>query len=193
MDGKKGISVPHKHLHARISYLYQAATYLANASQHDGPRTNTSRINSTITGMEFQGKKGNGVEKVENAQFNVDEDSSLPTHSNSLTNANGNIESTRLLSHLRSVSLKSQIRLSPAMKHSICKRCNSLLIPGRTSSNRMENKSRGGKKAWADLLVVTCDICGMVKRFAVGATSPHKRTERKKGGSGAAESGSILS
>lgn len=86
--------------------------------------------------------------------------------------------SRHLISQLRSVSLKGQIRLSQAMKHSICKRCDSLLVPGSTSSTRVENKSRGGKKPWADVLIVTCHSCSAVKRFPVGGKRQRRRPLR---------------
>ncbi|KAK6336995.1 hypothetical protein TWF718_009782 [Orbilia javanica] len=68
-------------------------------------------------------------------------------------------------SHLLSVSKKSVQRLSPAVKHTICKRCSSLLLPGKTSTTRVENKSKNGRKPWADVVVVTCGFCGAVRRF----------------------------
>ena len=74
--------------------------------------------------------------------------------------------------------MKSQIRLSPAIKRSLCKRCDALLVSGSDSTSRLENKSRGGKKPWADVLVVTCNSCGTVKRFPVGAKRQSKRAER---------------
>ena len=76
-------------------------------------------------------------------------------------------QARHLLSQLRSVSLKSQIRLTPDVKHSICKRCHSMLISGLTSSQFIQNASRSGQKPWANILVVTCDFCGAMKRFPV--------------------------
>ena len=86
--------------------------------------------------------------------------------------------SRQLVVHLRAISLKSQIRLSPAVKHTICKRCDILLVPGSTSTSYMENKSRGGGKAWADVLVTTCTGCGTAKRFPVGAKPQLRRESR---------------
>lgn len=60
------------------------------------------------------------------------------------------------------------MRLDPSIKRTICKRCDSLLVPGVSSTNRIENPSKGGKKPWADVLVVECNACGAVKRFPVG-------------------------
>ncbi|KAK6346665.1 hypothetical protein TWF696_006783 [Orbilia brochopaga] len=68
-------------------------------------------------------------------------------------------------SHLLSVSRKSVQRLSPDVKHSICKRCSSVLIPGISCTNRVENTSKNERKPWADILVVQCTFCKACKRF----------------------------
>ncbi|KAF3078045.1 hypothetical protein TWF569_003050 [Orbilia oligospora] len=84
-------------------------------------------------------------------------------------------------SHLLSVSRKSVQRLSPAVKHTICKRCSSLLLPGITSTTRVENKSKNGKKPWADVVVVTCGFCGCTKRFpALDKEEMKARKDKKK-------------
>lgn len=192
MKGQKGIaSVPHKHLHARISYLYRAATYLATAqtSQHGDQKTVTPPTNLTTVDELKPDKlsKLNGslvekdLEKADNTHLKTTDGAPWSNIGKpSPIDAIAQLGSTRLLSQLRSVSLKSQIRLSSEMKHSICKRCNTLLISGRTSTNRVENKSRGCKKAWADLLIITCDICGMAKRFPLRAKRQNRRTKRTK-------------
>ncbi|KAF8252347.1 Rpr2-domain-containing protein, partial [Wilcoxina mikolae CBS 423.85] len=72
------------------------------------------------------------------------------------------------LSCLRSVAKKSVIRLDPSIKRTICKRCDALLIPGVSCEHRIENKSKNGKKRWADVLIVECKTCRTVKRFPVG-------------------------
>lgn len=86
--------------------------------------------------------------------------------------------SRRLLSHLGAVSLKSQIMLTPTMKNSIGKRCDSFLIPGRTSTSQLENKSHGGTKPWVDVQVVTCSSCGLAKLHPIGAKRQPRRAER---------------
>ncbi|KAF2116627.1 RNAse P Rpr2/Rpp21/SNM1 subunit domain-containing protein [Lophiotrema nucula] len=83
---------------------------------------------------------------------------------------------TILTSHLRAVSRKAQTRLSTKLKRSICKTCDSVLIPGRTANFFTENRSKGGKKPWADVLVIQCNACHSKKRFPVGA----ERQQRKK-------------
>ncbi|EPE25530.1 RNAse P Rpr2/Rpp21/SNM1 subunit-containing protein [Glarea lozoyensis ATCC 20868] len=111
----KATTVPNKILHTRISYLYQAASYLATQQQH------------SKTSQDKQQFGGNGCSYVPAVNL--------------------------LVGDLKAVSLKAQIRMSPAMKQSMCKSCNSILIDGSTCSSEVENKSKGGKKPWADVLV----------------------------------------
>jgi ribonuclease P protein subunit RPR2 len=136
---KSGSGVPQKHLHSRISYLHQAAAYLASVE-------GTSR--SLISA----------------------EGAPCPVHSNSLVKSTNSAynQSRNLLTQLRAVSLKSQIRLTPELKQSFCRRCDSLLVAGKTSDMTIANSSRHGNKPWADILLVKCDFCGAVRRFPIG-------------------------
>lgn len=152
MKAQKDAKVLHKHIHSRISYLYQAANYLAKVSE------------STLAVQQ-------SGDNTEVKKYNVQQDAAKPfIETSALTR--------HLNSHLRAVSLRSQIRLAPAFKNSICKRCDTLLIPESTSTNRVENKSCGGKKPWADVLVVACKACGHAKRYPVGAKRQRSRTAR---------------
>ena len=184
---KGAAAVPQKHLHSRISYLYQAATYLTNAYDsglkirdsepvYEGLAAAAIQENSLLGTTEIAGQEKRRVIPTQTKRDDCrPEGNALKPL---LFKALG--PSCHLLSQLRAVSLKSQIRLAPAMKHSICKRCNTLLISGSTSTSHVENKSRSGKKAWADVLVVTCDSCGFLKRYPVGAKRQRRRTERLK-------------
>ena len=138
--------VPNKHLHARTTFLYQAATYLTLQS---GPR---------VVATDFT--KG---------QTSYSENSPLDgTTSLAL----------ELGSQLHTVSRKGQVRLSAEMKRSICKCCNTVLIPGCTATQAIVNDSKGGKKPWADVLVINCTFCGSTKRFPVGAKRQRRKAER---------------
>ncbi|KAF1917083.1 RNAse P Rpr2/Rpp21/SNM1 subunit domain-containing protein [Ampelomyces quisqualis] len=75
--------------------------------------------------------------------------------------------SLQLGSDLQQVSRKAQLRLSVELKRTICKRCNTVLIHGRTATQTIENASKGGKKPWADVLVLECKVCGGKKKFPV--------------------------
>ncbi|RYP05947.1 hypothetical protein DL765_009671 [Monosporascus sp. GIB2] len=65
------------------------------------------------------------------------------------------------------------------MKHTICKYCDTLLVEGDTSTSFVENQSKGGKKPWADVLVVKCNTCGGLKRFPVQAPRQKRRPIRE--------------
>ncbi|KKY13825.1 putative rnase p rpr2 rpp21 subunit [Diplodia seriata] len=157
-DASKPKSVPNKHLHARISYLYQAATYLANQSCQPAEQRNGKKIDVDATA------EGDPVMQPVLPGQNAFPPG-LPFY---------------YASHLQSVSMKSQIRLSQDVKHSICKRCSAILVSGSTSSNKIENLSRGGKKPWADVLVIECNVCNAQKRFPVGAKRQPRKSERAK-------------
>ena len=135
---KPGPGVPQKHLHSRISYLHQAAAYLASTGGTSGPL--------------------------------ISEDAPSPVHSNSLMKSASSTynQSRNLLTHLRAVSLKSQIRLTPELKQSFCWRCDSLLVPGTTSDTAITNSSRHGNKPWADILLVKCGFCGAARKYPIG-------------------------
>lgn len=141
--------VPQKHLHSRLSYLHQAATFLATTEQiHASGTAHNTGVCSTHV---------------------VDAPRRNDRHAS---------ESTRLLTHLRGVSRKTQLRLTPNVKHTICRRCDSLLIHGKSSHEATVNPSKGGGKPWAELFEVRCNRCGTIKRFPVGAMV-HKETNSK--------------
>jgi len=168
-----------KHLHSRISYLYQAATYLAEASGREQARNSSPEIGDSAR------NKQSVRSATSNPPIDVDR-TAVPSNTNGPVNDKADdylvskspALTRRLLGHLRAVSLKGQIRLSPAMKHSICKRCDLLLVPGSSATLYIENRSRGGKRSWADVLVMTCTACGTARRFPVEAKRQPRRRER---------------
>lgn len=86
--------------------------------------------------------------------------------------------SCHLISDMRNVSQKAIIRMSPAMKHSVCKSCDTPLIDDVTCSSQIENLSKGSKKPWADTLVRKCNICGCAKRFLTASKRQIRRPRR---------------
>ncbi|EMD96223.1 hypothetical protein COCC4DRAFT_35925 [Bipolaris maydis ATCC 48331] len=140
----KAKGIPNKHLHARSSFLYQAATYLT---------LQTAEVTETPRGKH-----------------------PTPKSPNSLSLA------LSLSSDLQQVSRKGQLRLAVSLKRTLCKSCNSILVPGRTATHRIENASKGGKKPWADVLVITCGVCAGQKRFPVGAAPKVKKGKREMAG-----------
>lgn len=177
-------SVPQRHINSRISYLYQAATYLiensigqqriqdvctdskkGSAGLNNGPRQGKWVAEYSSEYPKANMTSGEGEVGMAERVFSLplSDTVGLPRH---------------LLSHVRAVSKKSQIRLSPTIKRSICKRCDVLLVPGSTSVARTENRSHGGRKPWADVLVTICNVCGTTKRCPVGAKRLPRRSQR---------------
>lgn len=154
-------NVPNKAMHSRASYLYQAATYLATQQQ---PHSKATAESQTDRGSIAQ------VYGVTNTKAEMQ----APSESGALLQP----ASRRLISDLRAVSLKAQMRMSPAMKQAMCKNCDTLLVDGSTCTSEVENKSNGGKKPWADILVRRCNTCGSVKRHPVAAERQKRRPWR---------------
>ena len=179
METQKGVT--QRHLHSRISYLYQAATYLATTirqsqvrtpgiSEESGQRSDSrGELQSAV--VTSKAASENGLPFIKGSRMaQIERDSDSRSKDFAL--------SRQLITHLRATSLRSQIRLSPAVKHTVCKRCDILLVPGSTSTSYMENRSRGARKPWADVLVTTCTACGISKRFPVGGKRQFRRASR---------------
>jgi ribonuclease P protein subunit RPR2 len=141
------------HIRARLDYLQKAAVYLQNAQQNTARQVISEEAGNSAYAQ-------NGLHSTSN-----DKKSTQGTSGAKKTTEPMNNLSRVCVSHLRGVALKTQIRLPIALKRSICKRCDTLLAPGVNCSHEIENASRGGKKPWADILVVRCFECGTEKRF----------------------------
>ena len=168
-----------KHLHSRISFLYQAATSLSAASSSvpSDAIPSTSEINQIIAKPETAPNASidSGIRQTQPEAGDIDGEA------DKRMSATAGL-SRLYVAHLRSVSRKAVIRLSPEMKHTICKRCNAILEPGSTSSIQVDNASRGGRKPHADVLAISCNACGLVKRFPVSARRQRSRKSRASGG-----------
>ncbi|EHK22443.1 uncharacterized protein TRIVIDRAFT_18886, partial [Trichoderma virens Gv29-8] len=147
---KANPGIQNRHIYTRASYLYQAASYLANCAQQTKPQT-----------------------KSENPQHDDKLSSASKRDRKALINL-----SHQVVSDMRSVSLKAQIRQSPSIKQTICKYCDAILIEGKTCHSAVENLSKGGRKPWADVLVTRCDTCGNTKRYPVSAPRQKRRSLR---------------
>lgn len=139
-------SMPNKNVHLRLSFLHQAASYLA----HYGG---------------------------EPAELHSNEESDA--NSRPVKRSRPHTTQTRhLLNHLKGVSQKSVIRLQKDVKRTVCKGCDQLL-DDRSSTRTVENKSKGGAKPWASVLVVKCDTCGTAKRFPTGVDALKHRRQKE--------------
>ncbi|RFU81585.1 rnase p rpr2 rpp21 subunit domain-containing [Trichoderma arundinaceum] len=166
--GNPGIQ--NRHIYTRASYLYQAASYLASCAQQtkkgvepekarNEDRAPSSSIRGTSTGVAHDGEFVHSA-KERKAIMNL---------------------SHQVISDMRSVSLKAQIRQSPSIKQTICRYCDSVQIEGKTCGSTVENLSKGGRKPWADVLATRCDTCGNVKRYPISAPRQKRRPLRTPG------------
>ena len=163
---KQSGSVPNRAIYSRLSYLYQAAAYIQSQGlQSQNPQSQSS------------------PEAAEQAQPHSEDRSQPPTEQGQpeLHKDIHAVTARRLLSDLRAASLKTQIRLDPSVKRTVCKYCDTLLIEGASCRSSVENRSRGGRKPWADVLVVKCGTCGGEKRFPVSAARQKRRPFRGEG------------
>jgi len=170
---KESRRVPNRHLHSRISFLHQAAQYLANRS---AARPQASKIEERPTENSTKATESDDTPQATVNAEAVPGEKSDDQASTSVAAVSG--QALRLSSHLLAVSQRSKVLVSQDVKRSICKRCNELLVPGKTATHRLENKSTQGKKPWADVLVVACERCGFQKRYPVGQQRQAKKKDR---------------
>jgi ribonuclease P protein subunit RPR2 len=161
--GKAGGGVQNRAIYSRMSFLQQAAVALSSIGQRTADSSSADASNTP------------SVSNQPTSKINRSDSSSV-------TSLDG--MSRRLATDLRAVSLKTRIRLKPAVKQTICKFCDSILIDGESCTSTIENKSRGAKKPWADVLVRRCDTCGRERRYPVSAARARRKTERGLDGGG---------
>jgi len=131
-----------KHLQARVSFLEQAAKYLAGQTFVNPAQP--SDASDTKDASEARSNMGGAL---------------------------------LLVSQLRTVAKRSQIRLDRNTKRSVCKICSTPFTTA-TSTTSIVNVSKGKAKPWADVQTITCLNCSVIKRFPVGATRQKKRASR---------------
>lgn len=158
---KGNAGIQNRHIYSRASYLYQAASYLANCAH----QTKTTARN------------GDDEDNTKRDEQSVAVVCDGFTHSKQERKAVINL-SHQVISDMRSVSLKAQIRQSPTIKQTICKYCDAVQIEGKTCRSIVENRSKGGRKPWADVLVTRCDTCGNVKRYPISAPRQKRKSLR---------------
>ncbi|KAG6165366.1 hypothetical protein E4U50_002341 [Claviceps purpurea] len=159
--------VQNRVIYSRASYLYQAATYLSNCadSLENAASSTPSKPSKPELGGVEQQQKQQQQQQQQQQQYSKQKKA---------------VErmSRLAISEMKAVSLKAQIRQSPALKRTVCKFCDTLLVEGRSCSSTIENLSKQGRKPWADVLVITCKTCGNVKRFPVDAPRQKRKSLR---------------
>lgn len=114
------------------------------------------------------------IQHLHESQQRVEDERHIPSAgAHSSANSQGG-QTRHLVNNLRGVSRRSVLRLNRETKHSFCKHCDVLLVPGQTAEVRVENASKGQRKSWADVKVVKCRNCGCVKRFPIGIDKDRK-------------------
>ncbi|TWU77028.1 hypothetical protein ED733_007708 [Metarhizium rileyi] len=147
---KGAVGVQNRIIYSRASYLYQAASYLTTCAAAARDAPSASNTEHSASAKDDKQLKA-------------------------LTNV-----SRQAITDMRAVSLKAQIRQSPALKRTICKFCDSLLVEGQTSRSSIENLSKGGRKPWADVLAIECKTCGNIRRYPVEATRQKRKAHRSQ-------------
>ena len=167
-----------RHLYSRMSFLYQATRYLSSVSQPREPRQQPNAQGDSKPKSADQASAGETSNPVNPKYSECNEHAEVSKESLSTKICTG---LPRLYAtQLRAISRKSTIRLTPEVKRSICKRCDSLLEPAFACTTYIENNSRNGHKPWADVLVTKCNECGCVKRFPVGIHRQQRKQQRKR-------------
>ena len=176
-----------KHLHSRVSFLYRAAAYFAGLSAENQVGGRRSPAKDAYDCDQSQGRQEKAsllnlsptVTQNKLAAIELPQVTASPRGGSPAVYHEANAR--MLLSHVKGISRKSrkgQVRVSRSMKHTICRRCDILLIEGRNATKRVENQSRGGKKPWADVVVITCNACGSAKYIPIGLKRQLRRKDR---------------
>jgi ribonuclease P protein subunit RPR2 len=183
-----GTTIPQKHLHSRISYLYQAAVYLGavDLNVEESPQKQgienpgPLRSGPPEKRLDRAGRLNHHqtVSEAKDVAATTELGKIMECKMNPTATRASPVQSRHLLASMRSISQKSQIRLSQSIKRSVCRRCNALLTLN--STVEIENPSREGRKQWADVLVIRCCQCGFVKRYPVGMGRGPTRTTKKR-------------
>ena len=158
--GKANGGEPNKPMRARLDYLQEASTYMHEAV-HGRPAEAPPSEAAVIPGVNYT------VAAVSNNQQAQAQPSAAQRH---------------FSSQMKKVSLKSKpkVRVPRNVKRMLCKHCHTRLDSASTSEAYMENHSRGGRKPWADVRVVSCKSCGTKKRYPVGAKRQLRKAQRLK-------------
>lgn len=172
------------HFKARMEFLDKAANYLQAASAATVPASASVPTQAAERDDQESCDKGAGEHMVPEHTLN--------TSAKEAVKSETNIQSCQMskkplanisrvyISHMRGVSLKTLTRLPIPTKRSFCKRCETPLTPGVSSSQEIQNASRGRKKPWADVEIVRCLVCGTEKRFPKTGRKSKKLVERRQ-------------
>ncbi|KAI0773904.1 RNAse P Rpr2/Rpp21/SNM1 subunit domain-containing protein [Fomes fomentarius] len=124
-------NVANRDIIQRINFLYQASTYLNTIAQW-------TPLNHGQVYHKDRGKTRNSIRNPQNT-------SEL---------------SRSYVSTMRIVGQKAMVRMDPSIKRTLCKKCDTILVPGSTSSVRIKTRRGHGQ-----IVTYTCHTCGTVRRI----------------------------
>ncbi|KIL62399.1 hypothetical protein M378DRAFT_81285 [Amanita muscaria Koide BX008] len=130
-------SVQNREIIQRLNFLYQASVYLQNLSQ------TTLSPASTPKDEDKHARKGTQERKRHRQRIRTTDELSRAYIDTMLT-----------------VGKKTTVKMDPSIKRTLCKRCQSVLVPGLTVSVRVR-KSTSHRHA----LELTCTFCGFERRI----------------------------
>ncbi|KAF5383494.1 hypothetical protein D9757_006096 [Collybiopsis confluens] len=128
-------SVSNRDVIQRLNFLYQASVYLntVHCSTSQLPPSSSSSLSSAPDDPTTNQKK-KGKEKKKTVGL-------------------GDL-SRSYIGTMKSVGTKTTVQLDPSVKRTLCKRCNTVLIPGSTASVRTKKSPSHGH-----FMVYTCGVC----------------------------------
>ncbi|KAL1972582.1 hypothetical protein VTN31DRAFT_6996 [Thermomyces dupontii] len=165
------------HLRARISYLERAAALVHSARIGAATPASDSRTKAVGEDALTSTSDPETVPKLGDHGHNTKNES---TDERTRTAAIRASLPRHYLAMMRGVSLRTQLRLPVPTKRSFCKRCDLSLISGLTSTEEIQNPSRGRRKPWANVRVVRCRACLTEKRFPLTERREKKLALRQK-------------
>ncbi|CAB4432901.1 unnamed protein product [Rhizophagus irregularis] len=151
--------IQHREIYQRMNFLYQAATLMttisANITQPSPilPTTSTSQQPSLLYSFSDQ------EQELQQGQSKI-------IKSNATTNKT-NLDNTKNLASLgrfyintmKTIGTKQVLRIDPSIKRTICKRCETILLPGVTSKVRIKSRPEPH-------LQVMCTECNTSKNYS---------------------------
>ncbi|KAH9858451.1 RNAse P Rpr2/Rpp21/SNM1 subunit domain-containing protein [Lenzites betulinus] len=134
-------SVANRDIIQRINFLYQASTYLNSISQA-GPRESNSEGSSALNVGESSKGKSRKKRKVRH-----------PKDASELSRS--------YIGSMRQVGQKTMVRMDPSIKRTLCKSCDTVLLPGSTVTVRIMPNSR----SYGQSVVYKCLTCNTSRRI----------------------------
>ncbi|KAJ4483826.1 RNAse P Rpr2/Rpp21/SNM1 subunit domain-containing protein [Lentinula aciculospora] len=125
-------SVSNRDVIQRLNFLYQASVYLDNVQS-----SSTTPSHDDSSSRKFKDKQNKRKKVVKLKDL-----------------------SRSYIETMKSVGTKTTVQLDPSVKRTLCKGCNTVLVPGSTASMRTKKSSTHGHS-----MVYTCTSCEYVYRI----------------------------